>query len=195
MKMKRDFLKNLGIEDKDIIDKILDENSADIGRAKGELDTYKNKAENLEKDIKTKEDTIATLEKKVGDIDGLNQKISQLETDKTNLTNELNTKVSTIQKTHAIENTIRDAKGKNVKAIMALLDMDKITFENNELGGLSDQLETLKGAEDSSMLFGETKANPPAGTHLNNPPNGGNGGNAPTSKTFAEAIGKALGKN
>ena len=192
--MKREFLKNLGIEDKEIIDKILDENSADIGRAKGELDTYKNKAENLEKDIKTKEDTIATLEKKVGDIDGLNQKISQLETDKTNLTNELNTKVSTIQKTHAIENTIRDAKGKNVKAIMALLDMDKITFENNELGGLSDQLETLKGAEDSSMLFGET-INTPAGTHLNNPPAGGNGGNPPTSKTFAEAIGKALGKN
>ena len=193
--MKREFLKNLGIEDKDIIDKILDENSADIGRAKGELDTYKNKAENLEKDIKTKDDTIATLNKKVEDIDGLNQKISQLETDKTNLTNELNTKVSTIQKTHAIENTIRDAKGKNVKAIMALLDMDKITFENNELGGLSEQLETLKGAEDSSMLFGEIKTNPPAGTHLNNPPTGGNGGNAPTSKTFAEAIGKALGKN
>lgn len=192
--MKRDFLKNLGIEDKDIIDKILDENSADIGRAKGELDTYKNKAENLEKDIKTKDDTIATLEKKVGDIDSLNQKISQLETDKTNLENDLNTKVSTIQKTHAIENSIRDAKGKNVKAIMALLDMEKITFENNELGGLSDQLEILKSAEDSSMLFGET-INTPSGTHLNNPPNGGNGGNAPTSKTFAEAIGKALGKN
>ena len=192
--MKREFLKNLGIEDKEIIDKILDENSADIGRAKGELDTYKTKAENLEKDIKTKDDTIATLNKKVGEIDGLNQKISQLETDKTNLTNDLNTKVSTIQKTHAIENTIRDAKGKNVKAIMALLDMDKITFENNELGGLSDQLETLKSAEDSSMLFGEAKVNPPAGTHLNNPPAGGNGGNPPTSKTFAEAIGKALGK-
>ena len=192
--MKREFLKNLGIEDKDLIDKILDENSADIGRAKGELDTYKNKAENLENEIKTKNNTIADLEKKVGDTDSLNQKISQLETDKTNLTNELNTKVSTIQKTHAIENGIRDAKGKNVKAIMALLDMDKITFENNELGGLTDQLETLKGADDSSMLFGETN-NLPAGTHLNNPPTGGNGGNAPTSKTFAEAINKALGKN
>ena len=190
--MKRDFLKNLGIEDKDIIDKILDENSADIGRAKGELDTYKTKAENLEKDIKTKEDEIATLTKKVGDIDGLNQKISQLETDKTNLETKLNTEVSTIQKSHAIENSIRDAKGKNVKAIMALLDMDKITFENNELGGLSDQLETLKSAEDSSMLFGEVKT-APAGTHLNNPPTGGHGGNAPTTKTFAEAIGKALG--
>ncbi len=192
--MKRDFLKNLGIEDKEIIDKILDENSADIGRAKGELDTYKTKSENLEKDIKTKDDKIADLEKQVSGIDALNQEISQLKTDNTNLNNELNTKVSKIQKAHAIEGAIRDAKGKNVKAIVALLDDDKITYENGELKGISEQLETLASAEDSSMLFGDAKANPPSGTHLNNPPFGGNGANAPTSKTFVDAIAQSLNK-
>lgn len=189
--MKRDFLKNLGIEDKDIIDKILDENSADIGRAKGELDTYKEKVTKLEGDISAKDTTIADLQKKVGDTDALNQQITQLQTDKTNLTNELNTKVSQIQKDHAIEGKIRDAKGKNIKAIKALLDMDKITYENNELGGIDDQLTALASAEDSSMLFGETQT-PPAGTHFNNPPSGGNGGTPPTSNTFAEAVAKAL---
>lgn len=192
--MKREFLKNLGIEDKELIDKILDENSADIGKAKGELETYQNKVSDLEKDIKTKDNTIATLEKKVGDIDTLNQKISQLETDKTNLATELNTKVSAIKKEHAIEGAIRDAKGKNIKAIRALLDDEKITYENDTLGGITDQLTTLASAEDSSMLFGDTKTPLPAGTHLNNPPNGGNGGNPPTSKTLAEAIGQAFGK-
>ena len=39
--MTRDFLKSLGIEDKDLIDKILDQNSADIGKAKGEVEQYK----------------------------------------------------------------------------------------------------------------------------------------------------------
>lgn len=192
--MKRDFLKNLGIEDKDIIDKILDENSADIGRAKGELDTYKSKVTDLENDIKTKDATIATLQTKADSVDGLNQKISQLETDKNTLTNELNTKVSQIQKTHAIENTIRDSKGKNVKAIMALLDMEKITFENGELSGISEQLTTLASAEDSSMLFGESQSNAPRGTHFNNPPAGGNGGNAPLGKSFGDAIANALTK-
>jgi chromosome segregation ATPase len=192
--MKRDFLKNLGIEDKDIIDKILDENSADIGRAKGELDTYKTKVSDLENDIKTKDTTIANLQKEADKIDGLNQTISQLQTDKTNLTNELNTKVSDIQKGHAIDNAIRDAKGKNVKAIRALLDESKITFENNELGGISDQLDTLKSAEDSSMLFGDMQNAHPTGTHPNNPPTSGNGGNPPTSTSFAEAVAKALGK-
>ncbi len=190
--MKRDFLKNLGIEDKDIIDKILDENSADIGRAKGELDTYKTKVSDLENDIKTKEKEIDTLKTQVGDTQSLNDKISQLETDKTNLTNELNTKVSEIQKEHAIESKIRDAKGKNVKAIRALLDMEKITYENNELGGIDEQLTSLASAEDSSMLFGDTQV-APSGTHINTP-NGGNGGNPPTAKTFAEAIANNLNK-
>lgn len=190
--MKRDFLKNLGIEDAEIIGKILDENSADIGRAKGELDSYKTKVADLEKDIKSKNDEIEALNKKVTDTDALNQKITQLETDKTNLTNELNTKVAEIKKDHAIEGGIRDVKGKNVKAIKALLDMGKITFEDGELKGLTEQLEALKGAEDSSMLFGDTKAAPPVGTHLHTP--NSNGGNSTTSTNFADAVAKALNK-
>lgn len=191
--MKRDFLKNLGIEDKDIIDKILDENSADIGRAKGELDTYKTKVTDLEGQITSKDAEIATLKTQVGDTATLNQKITQLETDKTNLTNELNTKVTQIQKTHAIENGVRDAKAKSIKAVIAHLDMDKITFENDQLTGLTEQLDALKAGEDTSFLFGE-QVHAPAGTHLNTPPNGGNGGTPPTSKTLAEAVAKAMSK-
>lgn len=191
--MKRDFLKNLGIEDKEIIDKIMDENSADIGKAKGELETYKTKVTDLEGQIKTKDGEIATLKGQVGDTTALNEKIRQLETDKTNLTNDLNTKVTAIQKSHAIEGEIRDAKGKNVKAIMALLDESKITYENGVLGGLAEQLTTLKSAEDSSMLFGEAQPAPPAGTRFNNPPTNG-GQTPPTSLSFAEAIAKTLAK-
>lgn len=189
--MKRDFLKNLGIEDKEIINQILDENSADIGRAKGELDTYKTKVSELENEVKSKDKDIENLQKQVGDTKALQDQITQLETDKTNLSNELTTKVTEIQKSHAIEGAIRDAKGKNIKAIKALLDTDKITYEDGVLGGVAEQLENLAKAEDSSMLFGDV-VNAPAGTHLNNPPSGGNGGNPPTAATFAEAIAKAL---
>lgn len=191
--MKRDFLKNLGIEDKDVIDKILDENSADIGKAKGELQTYKDKVTDLEGQIKTKDGEIATLTKKVGDTDALNAQIAQLTTDKTNLTNELNTKVSEIQKTHAIENGVRDAKARNIKAVLAQLDMEKITFENGQLSGLSEQLESLKTGEDTSFLFGDVKQNP-AGTHPGRP-NANGGMNPPTANSFADAIAKQLGKN
>lgn len=192
--MRREFLKNLGIEDKDIIDKIMDENSADIGKAKGELETYKNKVTDLEKELETTKNENATLQTKANSVDGLNEKISQLESDKTNLTNELNTKVSQIQKTHAIESGVRDAKARNIKAVIAQLDMDKINFENGELSGLTEQLDALKSGEDTSFLFGEIQTPPPAGTHVNTPPSGGNGASAPTANTLAEAVAKALSK-
>jgi chromosome segregation ATPase len=193
--MKRDFLKNLGSEDKDIIDKILDENSSDIGRAKGELETYKTKATDLEGQIRTKDAEIENLKKSVGETTTLNDKIKQLEADKTNLQSELTTKVNQIQKTHAIEGSIRDAKGKNVKAIMALLDNEKITYANGELTGLTEQLDALKTGEDSSFLFGEAQV-APSGTHPNNPPsNGGNGGTPPTGKTLGEAIAAKFNSN
>ena len=194
--MKRDFLKNLGIEDKDIIDKILDENSADIGRVKGELDTYKSKVTNLEEDVRAKENEITTLKSQVGDTTALNQKISQLESDKTNLTNELNTKVSQIQKTHAIESYARDRHAKNVKAVMALLDMEKITYKDGELSGHIEQFDALTSGENTSFLFGEVGNNSPSGTQPNNPPsNGGNGGNPPTGKTLGEAIAAKFNSN
>ena len=196
--MKRDFLKNLGIEDKDIIDKILDENSADIGRAKSGTDDLKSQITQLQTQLTDKTNEFNTLKESTKDYETLKTTITQLQTDKTNLTNELNTKVNEIKKDHAIEGVIRDAKGKNVKAIKALLDMGKITFENEELKGLTEQLDTLKGAEDSSMLFGEVQAAPPAGTHLNNPPSGGNGGNGgtpPTGKTLGEAIAAKFNSN
>lgn len=190
--MKRDFLKNLGIEDKETIDKILDENSADIGRAKSGNDDLKSQITQLQTQLNDKTNEYNTLKESTKDYDSLKEQITQLTTDKTNLQTELNTKVSEIQKTHAIENGVRDAKARNLKAVLAQLDMSKITFENGELSGLTEQLEALKSGEDTSFLFTDVK-NAPSGTHINNP--NSSGGNPPTSKTFAEAIAKSLGKN
>lgn len=198
--MKRDFLKDLGIEDKEIINKILDENSADIGRAKGETDDLKSQISQLQAQLNQKTTEFDDLKERTKDFDSFTEKINQLELDKAQLTADkaqlkvdLDTKVIQIQKDHVIENGVRDAKAKNIKAVMALLDMDKITYKDGQLTGLSDQLDTLKSGEDTSFLFGEV-ITAPVGTNFNNPPTGG-GATPPTSKTFAEAVAKALNKN
>ena len=185
--MKRDFLKGLGIEDKEIIDKIMDENSADIGRAKGDL-------ENMTNHLTTLPPELNDLKNSTKDYESLKNQVTQLTTDKTNLQNKLNTKVTQLQKTHAIEGSVRDAKAKNVKAVMALLDMEKITYENGELKGMSEQLDALTKGEDTAFLFGEAQISSPAGTQPNNPPSGGNGGNPPSGKSFTDAIAAALTK-
>ena len=51
--MKRKFLEDLGLEDKDTIDKIMDENSSDIGKAKGELETVQQNLKNANTEIET----------------------------------------------------------------------------------------------------------------------------------------------
>ena len=191
--MKTDFLKNLGITEQSVIDQIMAENGRDINAAKGDLSTLQTKVNDLEKDIKTKDATISTLQAKADSVDGLNQKISQLEADKTTLTNDLNTKVSEINKEHAVLDAIRDAKAINVKAVRALLDNEKITYEDGTLGGVAEQLEELAKAENSSMLFGST-TQAPSGTHFNNPDNKGGGGSS-TSMSFADAVAKALATN
>ena len=191
--MKRDFLKALGIEDKDIIDKILDENSADIGRAKGSNDDLKSQLTQTQTQLNDKTRELDQLKESTKDYATLKDTIAQLTTDKTNLQNEISTKVNEIKKTHAIESGVRDAKAKNVKAVVAQLDMAKITFENDELSGLTEQLETLKSDENTAFLFGDGNASP-AGTKPNNPPATG-GGTPPTSKSFAEAVAKAFNKN
>ena len=190
--MKTEFLKNLGITEQSVIDQIMAENGRDVNAAKTDLQTYKQQVTELQGQITAKDAEIATLNTKVGEVDTLRTENAQLKTDKTNLTNELNTKVSEIKKTYAIESGVRDAKARNIKAVIAQLDMNQITYENDELGGLAEQLEALKAGEDTSFLFGEAQT-PPAGTHVHTPPN--NGGNPPTSNSFAEAVAKAIGKN
>jgi archaellum component FlaC len=178
--MKRDFLKGLGIEDKEIIDKIMDENSADIGKAKGELENYKTQLEQMTNEFNT-------LKSSTKDYDALKEQVTQLTAEKTNIQTELTTKLEQLQKTHDRENKVRDAKAKNVKAVMALLDPEKDTDE---------QLQALKTGEDTAFLFGENQPASPAGTQPNNPPsNGGQGGTPPTGKSFAEAIAAQLNPN
>lgn len=51
--MQRKFLEDLGIKDKETIDKILDENSTDIGKAKGELETVQTQLTESKKEVET----------------------------------------------------------------------------------------------------------------------------------------------
>lgn len=189
--MKTEFLKNLGITEQSVIDQIMAENGRDVSAVRTELNTVKQQVTDLQGQITAKENEIATLNTKVGEVETLRNENAQLKTDKTNLTNDLNTKVTEIKKTYAIESGVRDSKARNVKAVIAQLDMSKITYENDELGGLAEQLEALKTGEDTSFLFGEVSS-APAGTHVHTPP--ANGGNPQTSSSFAESIAKALAK-
>lgn len=191
--MKSDFLRNLGITDQSVIDSIMAENGKDVNAAKGKNTELEAKVTELEGQLADRDTQLTTLKESVKDNEKLTAKITELETANNEAKTAYENKIAEIQKTHAIESGVRDAKAKNVKAVMALLDMNKITYKEGKLDGLSGQIETLTKGEDTSFLFGESKPNIPSGTQPNNPPSNG-GQNPPTSMTLAQAVAKSLSK-
>lgn len=186
--MKSDFLRELGITDQNVINAIMAENGKDVNAVKGNITELETRVNELTSQITERDTQLTTLKESVKDNDKLTARITELENANAESKTTYENKIAEIQKSHAIESGVRDAKAKNVKAVMALLDMEKISYKDGKLDGLSPQLESLTKGEETSFLFGTV--NTPAGTNLNNPPS--NGGNAPTSKSLAEAIAKAI---
>ena len=196
--MKTEFLKGLNITDQTVIDAIMAENGKDINRAKGETETLNTKVTDLQTQLDERDKQLSELKNAAKDNDALTRKITELETANKTAATAYENKLTAMQKAHAIEGGIRDAKAKNVKAVTALLDMEKISYVDGKLIGLNDQIEALRKGEDTSFLFQSEQDNPsPAGTKPNNPPDGGNGGNGgnPATGGLASAIAKALGGN
>lgn len=83
--MKRQFLEEMGLT-KEQVDKILDENSQDIGKAKGEvtkiqadLDTAKKEVENLTSQLGDRDNQLKDLKNSTDDVEGLKTKIAFLQ--------------------------------------------------------------------------------------------------------------------
>lgn len=165
-KLNREFLKDLGIVDKDIVDTILDEHSKIIGEVKKELNTVNAKIEflnqqndELTSELKDKNNQLNDLKNSTEDVAGLKKTIEDLQNTNKASDEAHKNEMNDLKKSFAIENALRDAKARNVISVKALLKLDDIELnEDGSLKGLSEQIETLKGAEDSKFLFdAETK--------------------------------------
>lgn len=171
--MKREFLQNFKVGDqtlpKEIIDAILDENSRDIGTAKAEhadYDTIKSQLEEAQKTIKGFQDQGADIEAVRKSAKDWEDKYNQAIADH-------NQKMADMAFDHALESAITGAKGKNAKAIRALLDVETLKGSKNQEADIKSALEGLK--KDSGYLFDDGQTPPPyaGGTGTNNPkPNG-----------------------
>ncbi len=105
---------------------------------------WENKLNSKNDEILTANTTIKDLSNKIKKFDDVD--VEKLKQDVKNWEDKYNTDISNLRKNHAVDMAITGAKGKNVKAIKALLDMDKITFdEKGSLQGLD--LEGLKKSD------------------------------------------------
>lgn len=94
------------------------------------------------------------------DVTGLNKRISNLEEEKKNIQKDYDSKIADRDFSDLVKESIAAAKGKNPKAIMALLDVNALKASKNQKEDIAAALKTLTEAEDSKMLFGEPEPNP-----------------------------------
>lgn len=135
--------------------KILDINTSDIGKAKADFDSVNEAKKALEQQMKDRDKDIADLKKSAADNADLSKKYQELQDKYTADTAALNKAMADSRKNSAVDMAILQAKGKNAKAIKALIDMEKITLkEDGALEGLD--LEELKKTD--SYLFEDVKS-------------------------------------
>lgn len=158
---------------------LTDEQKTAIGKAIGE--NYKpiadwqkqvDKVQNLNDQLTT---TREALKKFDGvDADALNQRIKDLEKDLETKDSEYQARIADRDFQDLLKESIATAKGKNAKAITALLDIDALKASKNQKEDVAAALKALTEAEDSKMLFGEAETIIGGGNPIGNVQKGGN---------------------
>lgn len=158
--MKREFLKELGIE-AEAIDRIMAENGKDIENAKGASSQQTTKVKELETENKSLKDAISERDKQLeglkktsGDNEQLKAQIEQLTKENKAAAEKHEAEMTALRKNHAIESALVEAKAKAVKAVSAYIDAEKVSFDSNgNIIGLTEQINALKEADDTKFLF------------------------------------------
>ncbi len=160
--MKRKFLEDMGLE-KEQVDKILDENSQDIGKAKGDsekihkdLDAANAEVESLKGQISDRDKQLETLKNSTGDVEAMKQQIATLQADNKAKDDAHAAEIKQLKIDAAIDSALTGAKAKNNTAVKALLkDLDKAELaDDGTIKGLAEQIEALQKSD--AYLFDTT---------------------------------------
>lgn len=149
--MKKDFLAQLGLNEEQA-QAVLVQYGKDVTSIKASNEQLQTQVDELTTQVGDRDKQLKKLEKAAGDNAELQKEIADLREKNEKQANEWQTKISEQSKNFSISNALRDAGAKNVKAVTALLDMDKVSVDDNgNLIGLSDQVKSLQ--ETDAYLF------------------------------------------
>lgn len=191
MKNIFEIMKEYGLEVPEDKKKDFEKTVLDNYKTVTDYDNQTKKLETADATIKANDTAIDELKKQLEsfkdvDVTALNQRITDLETEKATIKKEYDDKIADRDFNDILKDSIATAKGKNAKAITALLDIDALKASKNQKEDIAAALKKLTEAEDSKMLFGE-----PEPTHVG----GGNpigaitkGGNTQTGTDAMRSI-------
>lgn len=143
--MKRKFLEDMGLT-KEQVDSILDENSQDIGKAKGDLDTANQEITSLREQIVDRDSQLETLKNSTGDVEALREQIAILQADNKTKDETHAAEIKQLKIDSAVLTALTSSGAINAKAVVPFLkDLDKAELaEDGTIKGLAEQIEVLK---------------------------------------------------
>lgn len=118
---------------------------------KSRFDEVNEAKKQLEKDIKTRDEQLEAL-KKI-DAEGLKAEIEKLQKENKAAKEKYEVELKQLQLNNAVEKTLIAAKAKNIKAVKALLDLEKLELDGETVKGLDEQVKKLQESDDSKFLF------------------------------------------
>ena len=143
---------------------------------KSRFDDVNNAKKNTESLLAERDKQIEDLKASAGASDDLKKQIEKLQADNKAAVEAKDAEIKSIKINNAVNTALLSAGAKNIKAVMALVDMDKVKLsDKGDISGIDEQIEALKGSDDSKFLFKEDK---PSTTIKGAKPVSGNTGGA-----------------
>ncbi len=183
--MKREFLKRLELAD-DIIDQIMAEHGKGIEKYKTANETQKTELDGLKEQLAEANKTVESF--KDLDVEGIKKAADEWKAKAEKADADAKAKIEAMQFDHALDGALTGAKAKNIKAVKALLDMEKVKLEDGKITGLDSQLEALK--TENGYLFEVVAGEGEKGKYIYKPAGGGDPPQTP--KSLAEAVKMSL---
>lgn len=152
------ILEQVGVEipedKKEEFKKLLHENYKtvkEVDRLKLDIEKYKKEAE----------DATETLKKFDGvDVEEMKSQIAEWQKRAEDAKADYEKQISERDFNDLLKTAIADAKGKNAKTIMPLLDLDSLKASKNQKEDISKAIKSLAESEDTSFLFEDAKDKP-----------------------------------
>ncbi|SES02774.1 phage scaffolding protein [Salipaludibacillus aurantiacus] len=151
--MKREALKEMGLTDEQI-DKVMAEHGNTVNDLKKKVEDAKKVEQQLDdykKQIDDRDKQLKDLSKQAEGNEDLQAQIKKLQDENDTVKNKYEQKLQQQSFDHTLEKSLSGAKARNPKAVKALLDMDTIKMDGENLKGLDEQLNNLK--ENEPYLF------------------------------------------
>lgn len=160
---------------------LMNENGADINREKAAATALQAQLENANAQLKTAQEGLAKFDGV--DVAALNAQIAKLQSD-------MKEQADGFAFDTALDGAIRDAHGRSVKAIRALLDVDTLKGSKDRTSDIQKAIAAAK--ESDPWAFESTSTNPAASVGKNSGAEHGgtnNGGEKSLSDTILSAMG------